>query len=117
MGRLDRIDAQMAFLILVWGSAFVGIRALSESLSPTQITWYRYAPFPLLYGATRGEDRWSVRLLWEGVGLDATAMMKREAPLFAWAAGQTDAREGVLSFLEKREPAWKPPAHADLPER
>jgi enoyl-CoA hydratase/carnithine racemase len=59
----------------------------------------------------------SKRLLWEGLGLTAAEMMKREVPLFAWAGRQTDAREGVLSFLEKREPAWKLRPSVDLPER
>lgn len=48
--RIDRVDIQMAALVLVWGSAFLGIRVLSDVLDPYQITWFRYAPFPLLYG-------------------------------------------------------------------
>jgi enoyl-CoA hydratase/carnithine racemase len=44
-------------------------------------------------------------------------MMQREAPLFAWAARQPDAREGIVSFLEKREPAWKQRSSVELPER
>jgi enoyl-CoA hydratase/carnithine racemase len=58
----------------------------------------------------------SKRLLWEGLGLTAPEMMEREGPLFAWVGGQPDAREGVLSFLEKREPAWKLRPSVDLPE-
>ena len=58
----------------------------------------------------------SKRLLWEGLGVGAPEMMKREAPLFAWVGRQADAREGVLSFLEKREPAWKLRPSVDLPE-
>jgi enoyl-CoA hydratase/carnithine racemase len=59
----------------------------------------------------------SKRLLWEGLGLSAPEMMKRENPLFTWLGGQPDAREGVLAFLEKREPAWKLRPSVDLPER
>jgi enoyl-CoA hydratase/carnithine racemase len=59
----------------------------------------------------------SKRLLWEGLGLTAPEMMKRENPLFAWVGSQPDAREGVLAFLEKREPAWKLRPSTDLPER
>lgn len=57
----------------------------------------------------------SKRLLWEGLATTAPEMMRREAPLFAWAGRQPDAREGVLSFLEKREPVWKLRPSVDLP--
>jgi hypothetical protein len=43
-------------------------------------------------------------------------MMRREAPLFAWTTRQPDAREGIESFLQKREPVWKLRPSADLPE-
>jgi enoyl-CoA hydratase/carnithine racemase len=56
------------------------------------------------------------RLLWEGAGMTATEMMRREAPLFAWSGSQPDAREGVVSFMEKRAPEWKLQASADLPQ-
>jgi enoyl-CoA hydratase/carnithine racemase len=32
--------------------------------------------------------------------------MRRENPAFAWLGNQPDAREGVLSFVEKRKPNW-----------
>ena len=54
------------------------------------------------------------RLMWEGLGV--AEMMKREQPLLAWAGGQPDAREGVVSFLEKRVPEWKLSATRDKPE-
>ena len=49
----------------------------------------------------------SKRLLWEGLTLGVADMRRREDPLFGWAGSQSDAREGVVSFLEKRDPAWK----------
>ncbi len=58
----------------------------------------------------------SKRLLWEGLGLTAREMMRREAPLFAWTTRQVDAREGIESFMQKREPAWKLRPSTDLPE-
>jgi len=56
------------------------------------------------------------RLLWEGMGLTAAEMMRREQPLFAWTAAQPDAREGVMSFLEKRSPTWKLRPSQHLPK-
>ena len=43
-------------------------------------------------------------------------MVQRENALFAWIGNQADALEGVLSFLEKRDPDWKLSAARDLPE-
>ena len=46
------------------------------------------------------------RLLWEGINASVEEMGKREGPLFAWVGNQPDAREGVVSFLEKRATSW-----------
>ncbi len=40
----------LAFLVLIWGSAFAGLKALGEVLDPYEMTWFRYAPFPVVYG-------------------------------------------------------------------
>lgn len=40
----------LAGLAVIWGSAFVGIKALGDVLDPYQMTWYRYALFPVAYG-------------------------------------------------------------------
>ncbi len=56
------------------------------------------------------------RLLWEGLDTGFAAMQKRENALFAWLGNQPDAREGIVSFVEKREPAWSMSASKDLPE-
>jgi enoyl-CoA hydratase/carnithine racemase len=45
-------------------------------------------------------------LLWDGVSASVADMMRRENPAFAWLGNQADAREGVLSFVEKRAPKW-----------
>lgn len=47
----DGIDAMLAALVLIWGTAFPGIQYLERTLDPFQLTWFRYAPFPVLYGA------------------------------------------------------------------
>lgn len=57
----------------------------------------------------------SKRLLWQNMGLDK--MREQEEPLFDWVASQSDSVEGVESFLEKREPAWKLSPTADFPEQ
>ena len=58
----------------------------------------------------------SKRLLWEGITLSVPEMRRREDPLFGWIGSQPDAREGVVSFLEKRDPEWKLSVARDRPE-
>jgi enoyl-CoA hydratase/carnithine racemase len=58
----------------------------------------------------------SKRLLWEGLTASVPDMMAREFRIFRWVTRQPDAKEGVVSFLEKRPPAWKLRAPADVPE-
>ena len=47
---LDRVDAMLALLAVIWGSAFPGLKVLGEVLDPYQMSWFRYAPFPVVYG-------------------------------------------------------------------
>jgi drug/metabolite transporter (DMT)-like permease len=48
---LDRTDAMLTLLVIIWGTAFPGVKQLLQVLDPYQLTWFRYAPFPVLYGA------------------------------------------------------------------
>jgi len=57
----------------------------------------------------------SKRLLWEGLTASVAEMDQREFVLFDWICRQPDAVEGVTSFLEKRDPAWKMSVNSDLP--
>jgi enoyl-CoA hydratase/carnithine racemase len=58
----------------------------------------------------------SKRLLWEGFAASVPEMRRREDALFVWAGEQADAREGVMSFLEKRTPEWKLSVARDKPD-
>jgi enoyl-CoA hydratase/carnithine racemase len=57
----------------------------------------------------------SKRLLWQALAASPAEIGAQEARLFAWAGSQLDAREGVLSFLEKRLPEWKLSVERDAP--
>lgn len=59
----------------------------------------------------------SKQLLWEGLALDAPAMMKREGPPFALLGAHPDTREGIAHFIEKRAPRWKGSVSKELPPR
>ena len=58
----------------------------------------------------------SKRLLWEGLTSSAGEIDAREFPLFEWVCRQPDAVEGVMSFLEKRDPKWKMSASRNIPD-
>ena len=59
----------------------------------------------------------SKQLLWEGMALDAPAMMKREGPPFALLGAHPDTREGIAHFVEKRAPSWTGRVSRELPAR
>jgi len=56
------------------------------------------------------------RLLWQGLSDSVPEMLAKEGPLFAWVGNQEDAKEGIRSFVEKRDPEWKLSVARDLPE-
>lgn len=58
----------------------------------------------------------SKRLLWDGITLSVADMKRREDRLFAWLSGRPDAREGIVSFIEKRPPEWKLSVANDKPD-
>jgi enoyl-CoA hydratase/carnithine racemase len=58
----------------------------------------------------------SKRLLWESMDRTVAATMKAENPLFANVTRLDDAREGIASFIEKRQPKWTGRPTLDAPD-
>ena len=58
----------------------------------------------------------SKRMLWQGLGAGLEELGPQEARLFGWVGQQPDAREGVVSFLDKRDPDWKLSVQRDTPD-
>jgi enoyl-CoA hydratase/carnithine racemase len=57
------------------------------------------------------------RNVWLGIGEPSPAAAHaRENTIFGWVAGQLDAREGPLAFVERRDPKWHLRKNTDLPE-
>lgn len=57
------------------------------------------------------------RVLWEFLTeTDRDAALDRQQRLFAWMGQQADAKEGVMAFLERRDPQWTLSAADDYPE-
>ncbi len=59
----------------------------------------------------------SRQLMWRMLGADHPMESHRiESKLIHWTGRQADAREGVTSFLEKRQPHFTMKVSSDLPE-
>ena len=58
----------------------------------------------------------SKRLLWEGLTLDRNEVGRLETELHHHLMGSADAREGVMAFLERRDPDWTFRVPRDWPE-
>jgi enoyl-CoA hydratase/carnithine racemase len=68
------------------------------------------ASAPLPVGLTK-------QLVFESLGeTDRQAAFARETKIIWWAGEQADAVEGVMAFLERRDPRWSVSKHTELPE-
>jgi enoyl-CoA hydratase/carnithine racemase len=56
------------------------------------------------------------KLIWQGLHTSMPEMLELESPFFTWVGNQADAAEGVMSFIEKRQPDWKLSAATDMPQ-
>jgi enoyl-CoA hydratase/carnithine racemase len=58
----------------------------------------------------------SKRLLWEALGRSPEQVGRLETDLHHHVMGRSDAREGVLAFLERRPPEWRLGVSTDWPD-
>jgi len=58
----------------------------------------------------------SKRLLWESFSMTSDDMNQAESALHQHLMGKADAREGVLSFIERREPKWSLTVNENWPK-
>jgi enoyl-CoA hydratase/carnithine racemase len=58
----------------------------------------------------------SKRLLWQSFELDRAEVGRLETELHHHLMGSDDAREGVMAFLERRDPEWRRRVSQDWPE-
>jgi enoyl-CoA hydratase/carnithine racemase len=57
------------------------------------------------------------RVLWEFLETDDRATShKRQSKMFRWTGQQPDSKEGVMAFVEKRDPQWTMSKTGDYPE-
>jgi enoyl-CoA hydratase/carnithine racemase len=58
----------------------------------------------------------SKRVLWQSFDLDRVQINRLETELHHHLMGSDDAREGVMAFLERRDPVWTRRVSRDWPE-
>jgi enoyl-CoA hydratase/carnithine racemase len=58
----------------------------------------------------------SKRLLWASWQMDQAAVERAETEAHLAIMGKPDAREGVMAFLERRDPVWSASVSTDFPE-
>ena len=57
------------------------------------------------------------RLMWSSFGLTPGQDEKAESDLHVHIMGEPDAREGVMAYLERREPRWEMTVNQNWPEQ
>jgi len=58
----------------------------------------------------------SKRLLWSSWGLDPAGVERAETAMHHVIMGRPDAREGVMAFLERRDPQWTASVNDEWPD-
>ncbi|HVM54828.1 MAG TPA: enoyl-CoA hydratase-related protein [Acidimicrobiales bacterium] len=122
-GILPRlIGIEAAFDLLVTGRTFLGAEAAELGMARRALPAAEVLPAALAFAREIAVHSAPVsvaiakRLIWEGVHEPLSRVAQKEGKLFAWVTRQADAREGVVAFFEKREPAWNLRVGADYPD-
>ncbi|HJR24857.1 MAG TPA: enoyl-CoA hydratase-related protein [Acidimicrobiales bacterium] len=116
------VGVERALELLVTGRMFSGEEAAAMGLALRAVP--KEAVLAEAQALAREIATWSApaasgivkQLVYEFLGeTDRQAAFARETKVIWWAGEQPDAMEGVMSFLEKREPVWTTSKHAELP--
>lgn len=108
--------------LLLTGRMFTGADAVGYGIASRALPAVEVLPAALDVAteiATYGSPlsvALSKRLLWEGSQEQAAAIERLETEAHLLIMGAPDAREGVLAFLDKREPDWRSRVPRDWPE-
>jgi len=87
--------------------AFPADQVLSEAMSLAREIATHAAPLSVAI---------SKRLIWEGVGIDVARWREKERELLGFTIRHPDAREGTVSFFERRAPKWSGSISREFPD-
>ena len=87
--------------------AFPADQVLSEAISLAREIATHAAPLSVAI---------SKRLIWEGVGIDLARWRAKEGKLLGFTTQHPDAREGTISFFERRAPKWSGSISREFPD-
>jgi enoyl-CoA hydratase/carnithine racemase len=117
------VGVERALELLVTGRMFTGEEAVTMGLALKAVP--KDEVLAEAQALAREIATWSApaasglvkQLVYEFLGeTDRKAAFARETKVIWWSGEQPDAMEGVMSFLEKREPVWSTSKHVELPE-
>jgi enoyl-CoA hydratase/carnithine racemase len=108
--------------LLLTGRTFLGAEAAELGLASRALPKDEVVPAALELASDIAANTAPVsvavskRLLWDSVDRSVPDTIKAENPLFAKITRLDDAREGIASFIEKREPKWTGRPTLDTPD-
>ena len=117
------VGVERALELLVSGRMFTGEEAVAMGLALKAVP--REDVLAEAQALAREIATWSApaasglvkQLVYEFLGeTDRKAAFAKETKVIWWVGEQPDAMEGIMSFLEKRTPAWTTSKHATPPE-
>jgi enoyl-CoA hydratase/carnithine racemase len=98
--------------LLISGRTFDGTHAAAIGLASRVLPADEVLPAALEYahdiaqGCSPTSCAIVKELLWSALDLDQAEVRRIELALFGWVGSRDDAREGVLSWSERRQPQW-----------
>jgi enoyl-CoA hydratase/carnithine racemase len=115
------IGVSRAMELLLTGRVFSGEEAMAMGLASQAVEADQVLPIAMTLARDIADNvaplsaAVTKRLIYQFLSEpDRNAAHAVEARAFAWMGQQADAREGVTSFLEKRQPNWSMSKHTEL---
>ena len=99
--------------LLLSGRIFTGREAAERGLASAALPAAEVLPAAVAWAADVAVNAAPTsmaaakRLLWDDIVGPIERVGRLENKMFTWAGHQPDAKEGVMAFLERREPVWR----------